>query len=104
MLSRFEQLMASFASGNDVRAQLRQIIATGVAQSGLVLLDLRELEAPLPLERALERAAQLAHGEAFVAWTPRVPQLLFLRLTERGLAHLYETAPDGTALVYVERR
>lgn len=85
------------------RAQLRQIIASGVAPPDTELLDLRVLEAPLPLERALLRASQLASGESFIAWTPRVPQMLFQRLRERGLRYVFEVAADGTALVRVDR-
>ncbi len=66
------------------------------------LVDLRELEAPGPLEHALLRASQLRPGESFVAWTPRVPKMLFPHLRARRLYYLAEEASDGSALVYIE--
>jgi hypothetical protein len=87
----------------EVRARLRQIIEQGGAHDGGQVLDLRELEAPGPLEHVLLRVASLGAGDSFVAWTPRVPQLLLPKLLERGCQYLLESAPDGSALVYIER-
>jgi hypothetical protein len=74
-----------------------------LAESGPAIEDLRELEAPEPLERILEVSSELAPGEACAARTPRRPRLLLPRLEERGLdCEVYEE-PDGTALVWVRR-
>ncbi|MFQ5417104.1 MAG: DUF2249 domain-containing protein [Myxococcota bacterium] len=74
-----------------------------LAKSAPAIEDLRELEAPEPLERVLEASAKLAPGEACAARTPRHPRLLLPRLAERGLdCEVYEE-PDGTALVWVRR-
>jgi AcrR family transcriptional regulator/uncharacterized protein (DUF2249 family) len=74
-----------------------------LATSAPAIEDLRELEAPEPLERILEISAKLAPGEACAARTPRHPRLLLPRLDERGLDCAVYEEPDGTALVYVRR-
>ena len=66
--------------------------------------DLRDLEAPGPLERVLERVASLGAGEVYLARVPRMPRLLLTRLHERRLAASVEELPDGSALVRVEGR
>jgi AcrR family transcriptional regulator len=65
--------------------------------------DLRDLEAPEPMERILTATANLSPGGTYAARVPRFPRLLLPRLEERGL--LYEVAeePDGTALVRVRK-
>jgi AcrR family transcriptional regulator/uncharacterized protein (DUF2249 family) len=74
-----------------------------LAPSAPAIEDLRELEAPEPLERILEASATLAPGEACAARTPRHPRLLLPQLEERGLRYEVYEEPDGTALVYVWR-
>jgi hypothetical protein len=65
--------------------------------------DLRDLEAPQPLERILAATAKLAPGEAYSARVPRYPRLLLPRLEERGLLYEVYEEPNGTALVHVRR-
>jgi len=65
--------------------------------------DLRDLEAPEPMERILAATARLAPGEAYSAHVPRYPRLLLPRLEERGLLYEVVEEPDGTALVHVRR-
>ena len=65
--------------------------------------DLRDLEAPEPLERILAATAKLAPGEAYSARVPRYPRLLLPRLEERGLLYEVVEEPDATALVHVRR-
>ena len=65
--------------------------------------DLRDLEAPEPMERILAATAGLAPGEAYAARVPRYPRLLLPRLEERGLLYEVVEEPDGTALVQVRR-
>jgi hypothetical protein len=67
------------------------------------IMDLRELEAPEPLERILESAARLAPGEALFARTPRNPRMLFSQLERRGLQWETIEEPDHSALVCVRR-
>lgn len=65
--------------------------------------DLRELEPPEPLERALGAAERLAPSGVYLARLPRVPRLLFPHLEERGLCHETHEEHDGTALLRVYR-
>lgn len=52
-----------------------------------LLLDVRGLEAPLPLERVLEHAAQLTPGQQLRVIHFREPCLLYPLLKKRGFAH-----------------
>lgn len=65
------------------------------------VVDLRELEAPEPMEQCLLATAELQPGASWLALLPRVPQLLLPRLKERGLAHHFLEQPDGTALIRI---
>jgi hypothetical protein len=65
--------------------------------------DLRDLEAPQPMERILTATAKLAPGGTYAARVPRYPRLLLPRLEERGLLYEVVEEPDGTALVHVRR-
>jgi hypothetical protein len=67
------------------------------------ILDLRDLEAPEPLNRILEAAAELAAGEALLARTPCYPRPLLVLLARRGLAFEAIEEPDGTGLVHVRK-
>lgn len=67
------------------------------------LLDLREHEAPVPMERVLVAVTELGAGDNLLARLPRVPRLLFPRLEERGLTHAVQESVDGTALLLVRR-
>ena len=65
------------------------------------IADLRELEAPEPMEQCLLATADLKPRQAWLALLPRIPQLLLPRLAERGLAQHYLEQPDGTALIRI---
>lgn len=67
---------------------------------GPAITDLRDLEPPEPLERAL--SVRLGPGEVWIARMPRFPRLLVPRLEARGLAHTIVTLPDDTALLRLE--
>ena len=67
------------------------------------MLDLLDLEPPEPLQRILEEVEQLEPGDILVARTPRNPRMLLPRLVDRGVEHAVVEAPDGTALLRVER-
>lgn len=53
------------------------------------LLDARELEAPLPLERAIKIARELKSGEYFMMLHRMKPCKLGAVLEKMGIAHIY---------------
>ena len=63
-------------------------------QAGTVL-DLRGLEPPQPLQRALEALAQLPVGGSLTIHTDRRPMLLYPKLEERGFRYESAEAPEG---------
>ncbi len=67
------------------------------------ILDLRDLEAPEPMERVLELSAGLAPGEALLARVPRMPVVLIPHLRERGLAFAVHVEADDGALLHLRR-
>jgi AcrR family transcriptional regulator/uncharacterized protein (DUF2249 family) len=100
--------LLSLLSGRGYRASAREE-APGVwrveAQppDSPEIVDLRELEAPEPLERILAATARLEAGDVLIARVPRFPRLLLPHLEERGLAWEVHEEADGTALVHVRR-
>jgi len=83
-------------SGGSARLELRPAGARPV-------LDLRDLEAPEPMQRVLEAAARLGPGEALLARTPCYPRMLFPQLERRGLVWQAVEECDGSGLVHVRR-
>jgi hypothetical protein len=67
------------------------------------VLDLRELEAPEPLERLLEASARLVPGASLLARTPRFPRMLLPQLERRALDWEVCEEPAGSGLVHVRR-
>jgi uncharacterized protein (DUF2249 family) len=67
------------------------------------LIDLCDLEAPLPMERILEAAAELEPGQALIARTPCFPNPLLAQLDQRGLDWEAAESDDTSALVWVGR-
>ncbi len=67
------------------------------------LMDLCDLEAPLPMERILEAAADLRPGEALIARAPCFPRPLLVQLDRRGLDWEAAEAADASGLVWVGR-
>lgn len=65
-------------------------------------IDLRDRPAPEPMEALLASSAGLAPGEALLARTPRVPQLLVPHLEARGL-RVWSVGDEDGALVLVSR-
>ncbi len=65
------------------------------------IADLRELEAPEPMEKVLLACARLASGEGCLARLPRVPVMLFPHLESRGLCWWVHEEVDQSALLMV---
>ncbi len=67
------------------------------------LVDLRDLEAPGPLEAVLEAAAHLSPGGTYLARVPRFPRLLAAAIAKRDLALEVLEDPEGSAVVLVRQ-
>ncbi len=63
--------------------------------------DLRELEAPEPLERCLSVVSALRPGDVYLARLPRYPRLLIPQLDKRGAEFEILEEADGSALLWV---
>jgi len=77
-----------------------EILASGVPD----IVDLRDLEAPEPMERILIACAKLDPGMSFLARLPHVPHPLFPHLKSRNLQWQVLEEPDESALLLVRRR
>jgi uncharacterized protein (DUF2249 family) len=58
-------------------------------------LDLRALDPPEPMRRALEAVEALAAGKLMEIITDREPLLLYRELGRRGHSYIAERRPDG---------
>ena len=67
------------------------------------ILDLRDLEAPEPMEQILLHSSKLEGDGFLVARLPRVPKMLLPHLQQRGLSWNVEEVADGSALLCVKR-
>ena len=70
-------------------------IATAAHDDNVIVLDVRGLEPPEPMERTLEVLAEMPRGKTLVQINVRIPQYLLPRLIERGFAYdIREQGPD----------
>ena len=65
------------------------------------IIDLRELEAPEPMQNILMSCAQLKADEKYLAHLPHVPNPLFPHLQARGMDWRVFEQADGSALVLI---
>ena len=65
--------------------------------------DLRNLEAPEPMEKILLACTQMLPGEQYLAHLPHIPNPLFPHLEMRGLEWRVFEEPDDSALVLIWR-
>jgi hypothetical protein len=65
--------------------------------------DLRNLEAPEPMENILLACTRMTADEQYLAHLPHVPEPLFPHLEARGLNWQVFEEPDGSALVLIRR-
>lgn len=68
------------------------------------IVDLRNLEAPEPMEKILMACAQLADGDTFLARLPHVPTPLFPHLEARGLEWQVEEEAEDSTLIRIWKR
>lgn len=67
------------------------------------LMDLCDLEAPLPMEYILEATAELQPGETLIARTPCFPRPLLAQLDRRAFDWQAAEAADTSGLIWVRR-
>jgi TetR/AcrR family transcriptional regulator len=94
---------AALEAGEPARRDGGEAEGEGAPLHASAIDDLRDLEAPEPMERVLAATAQLAPGGTYAARVPRYPRLLLPRLEERGLLYEVIEEPEGTALVRVRK-
>jgi uncharacterized protein (DUF2249 family) len=90
-----------------VRTQLEQLEPHlfrlwALKRESSALLDLRQREAPEPLECVLLAVQELGPGESLCAAVPRLPRLLFPQLKRRGLVWEVHESVDGCALLWLQ--
>lgn len=84
----------------DVEAQGSRKFRVQIVHGGQPQVeDLRDLEAPEPLERCLLCAGALTPGAVYLARLPRFPKLLVPHLEQRGIVFQILEEADGSALV-----
>lgn len=67
------------------------------------IIDLRELEAPEPMQRILTICTGMGKDDSYLARLPHVPTILFPHLLARGLAWCVHEERDNSALLMVRR-
>lgn len=70
-------------------------------EGDVVIVDVRGLEPPEPLERTLTALASLPHGKVLVQLNERVPRFLLPRLEERGFSYTVHEAPPGLVRIFI---
>ena len=73
------------------------------ATCALGIDDLRELEAPVPMEKVLIACSKLGADDLYLARLPRVPVMLFPHLEVRGLQWQVHEEVDQSALLLVRK-
>lgn len=72
----------------NARASVSKAKADAPDEGGdVIVLDVRDLEPPEPMQRTLEALATLARGQTLVQLNARVPQFLLPKLEERGFSY-----------------
>ena len=67
------------------------------------IVDLREMEAPEPMEKVLLACSQLDDGQFFLAHLPHIPMPLFPHLELRGLRWWVHEEADQSALILIRK-
>lgn len=68
-----------------------------------VIRDLRNLEAPEPMEIILSAGVQLAPDDVFLARLPHVPYPLFPHLQARGLNWETHEEEEGSVVILIRK-
>lgn len=75
-----------------------------MSEDQVVQLDVRGLEPPIPMEKALDRVARLNPDQALHLLIHREPFPLYELLDGMGFNHRTEAQAGGDYLVIIERR
>ena len=67
------------------------------------IIDLREMEAPEPMQRILTICTAMGKDDSYLARLPHVPSMLFPHLLALGLAWCVHEEQDHSALLMVRR-
>ena len=67
------------------------------------IVDLREMEAPEPMQIILMACTHMGKDDSYLARLPHVPTMLFPQLLARGLAWYVHEEEDNSALLMVRR-
>jgi len=67
------------------------------------IADLRDMEAPEPMEKILLACSRLDDGQFFLAHLPHVPMPLFPQLELRGLRWWVHEEADQSALILIRK-
>jgi hypothetical protein len=67
------------------------------------VVDLRDLEAPEPMEKILLACTRLEPNGLFLAHLPHIPHPLFPHLESRGMVWQVHEKADGSALLLIRR-
>lgn len=91
------------AAGSDERPPCPAFPATRAAESAAesAAVDVRGLEPPMPLVKALEAVAGLAPGATLRVVTDRRPMHLYAQLEARGFRGESEEQPDGSFVTHI---
>jgi uncharacterized protein (DUF2249 family) len=77
--------------------------ASGVPSTAAATVDVRGLEAPLPMVRVLEQLDTLAPGATLTVLHDRRPLFLYPQLDERGFRHTTDEPEPGLVRIVIAR-
>jgi len=86
----------------NARASVAKPKAAAPAEDdGMIVLDVRELEPPEPMQRTLEALSKLEPGQTLVQINARVPQFLLPKLEERGFSYEIREQSDELVRIFI---
>lgn len=70
----------------------------------VVIIDVRELEPPEPMQRTLEALSRLEPGQTLVQINARVPQFLLPKLEERGFSYEIREQTEELVRIFIRHK
>lgn len=99
-----EDAVQAPAHGAAAAEPAAQDAAAPADDTGVVVLDVRDLEPPEPMMRTLAALEQLPAGGTLVQLNVRVPQFLLPLLEERGFVYEVREQEPGLVRVFIRHR